>query len=89
MGDDIPENDGRIVLRDRELSVPPEIQRIRRGYVESFTGTFINDGLEHWDGVDLDRNLVVVVQRRIHDQRRCVVTAPLPIPPSRPNIIPA
>jgi hypothetical protein len=36
--------------------VPPEIQRIRRGYVESFTGTFINDGLEHWDGADLDRN---------------------------------
>lgn len=68
-GDDIPQNDGRILLRDRELTVPPEIHRIRRGYVESFTGAFINDGLEHWDGVDLDRNLVVVVQRRIHDQR--------------------
>src|ERR1700704_6547545 len=25
-GDDIPENDGRILLRDRELSVPPEIK---------------------------------------------------------------
>ena len=68
-GDDIPENDGHILLRDRELPVPPEINRIRRGYVSSFTGTFINDGLEHWDGVDLDRNLVVVVQRRLRDQR--------------------
>ena len=83
-GDDIQENDGRIMLRDRELSVPPEIQRIRRGYVESFTGTFINDGLEHWDGVDLDRNLVVVVQRRIHDQR-AALSRPFGDPTFPPN----
>jgi len=83
-GDDIPENDGRIVLRDRELSVPPEIQRIRRGYVASFTGTFINDGLEHWDGVDLDRNLVVVVQRRIHD-RRAALSRPFADPTFPPK----
>jgi hypothetical protein len=69
VGDDVAENDGRILTRDQGLSVPAEIRRIRRGYVESFLGAFINDGLAHWDGVDLDRNLVVVVQRRIHDER--------------------
>jgi len=83
-GDDSAENNGRMLFRDRQLPVPPEILRIRRGYVESFTGTFINDGLEHWDGVDFDRNLVIVVQRRIHD-RRAVLSKPFDEPTFPPG----
>lgn len=83
--DDIPGNDGRVLLRERELPVPPEIQRIRRGYVTSFTGTFINDGLEHWEGVDLDRNLVIVIQRRIHDQRAALSRPPFSDPTFPPG----
>jgi hypothetical protein len=67
--DDVPKNDRHLLLRTQELPTPPEITRIRRGFVQNFTGAFINDGLQHWDGVDLDRKLVVVVQRRTHDDR--------------------
>ncbi len=50
-------------------SPPPEIARIKRGYVSSFVGAFINDGLESWFGVDLDRMEAVSVQRHIYDKR--------------------
>lgn len=50
-------------------SPPPEIARIKRGYVRSFVGAFINDGLESWFGVDLDRMEAVSVQRHIYDKR--------------------
>jgi TonB family protein len=56
-------------------SPPPEIARIKRGYISAFIGGFINDGLASWFGVDLDRMEVISVQRHIYD-RRATLTKP-------------
>jgi TonB family protein len=56
-------------------SPPPEIARIKRGYISQFIGGFINDGLASWFGVDLDRMEVISVQRHIYD-RRATLTKP-------------
>ena len=69
VGDDIAGNDRQILTHPNPLGRPPEIERIRRGYVTHFMGAFINDGLESWQGIDLDRSLVISVARRIADRR--------------------
>jgi TonB family protein len=56
-------------------SPPPEIARIKRGYISQFIGGFINDGLASWFGVDLDRMEVISVRRDIYD-RRATLTKP-------------
>jgi len=58
-----------ILIMDHPLGVPPEIARVRRGITSQFVGAFINDGLENWDAVDLDRKVTISVQRRIFDKR--------------------
>jgi hypothetical protein len=68
-GDDLPQNDGKILQRAQPLMPPPEIKRIRRGYVSHFVGEFRNNGMESWTAVDLDRGIAVSVQRRVHDKR--------------------
>jgi hypothetical protein len=68
-GDDLPQNDGRTLQRAQPLGLPPEISRVQRGYVSHFTGSLRNNGLESWTAVDLDRGMVVSVQRRVYDQR--------------------
>jgi hypothetical protein len=59
----------RVYVQAHPLGDPPEISRIQRGVVSNFVGLFINDGLVHWDGVDLDRMEMVSVARRIYDKR--------------------
>lgn len=68
--DDHLSDSGKLqVLSQRLERLPPEIARIRRGLVNSFTGKFIKDGLFTWAGVDLDRLMAVSVQRRVFDLR--------------------
>jgi hypothetical protein len=50
------------------LDVPIEISRIRRGSIKYWAGGFINDGLVHWSGIDLDRMESISVERRIYDK---------------------
>jgi TonB family protein len=64
-------------------SPPPEIARIKRGYISSFIGGFINDGLASWGGIDLDRMEIVSVQRQIYD-RRATLTKPFIDPTFQP-----
>jgi hypothetical protein len=59
----------RVFVRDHPLGTPPEISRIQKGLVANFVGLFINDGMESWTAVDLDRMEVVSVARRIYDKR--------------------
>jgi len=59
----------RILVLSTNLPIPPEIQRIERGYITAWAGGFINDGLMSWSGIDLDRREVISVQRRIYDKR--------------------
>lgn len=59
----------RIQVQSTTLGTPPEIQRIERGYVTSWVGGFINDGLMSWSGIDLDRREAISVIRRIYDTR--------------------
>jgi TonB family protein len=69
----------RIRIQAKPLEYPPEIARIKRGYISSFVGAFINDGLASWSGIDLDRMEVISVQRRIYD-RRATLTKPFDEP---------
>ena len=61
--------DGMILQQDMPLREPPEIARVQRGFVDHFVGAFINDGLESWSAIDLDRNSVISIRRRIYDVR--------------------
>jgi hypothetical protein len=63
MGDDSTRNDGSILLTGRRLEEPPEITRIRRGLVHHFAGGEMSAGLEMWHAIDLDRGLVLSVDR--------------------------
>ena len=58
-----------ILIVDHPLGEPPEIVRIRRGLTSHFVGSFINDGLESWQAVDLDKKISIFVQRRVFDKR--------------------
>jgi hypothetical protein len=69
-GEDVPANDGKVLIKNAPLDdPPPEILRVRRGWVSHFVGAFINDGLVSWQGVDLDRAVAISVDRRIRDTR--------------------
>jgi hypothetical protein len=67
--DDIDSKDGRILQEAAPLPEPPEIARVQRGLASRFVGLFINDGLEGWSAIDLDRSMLISVQRRIYDVR--------------------
>ncbi|MEA1652288.1 hypothetical protein UAJ10_25175 [Nitrospirillum sp. BR 11164] len=67
--EELPGQAQRIQLQTQHLTWPREIAAIRRGYISHFAGGFINDGLVHWLGVDLDRKLLIVVDRRIHNPK--------------------
>jgi hypothetical protein len=66
---DIDAKDGLILQQTTPLSEPSEIAHVQRGLVQHFEGTFINDGLESWSAIDLDRNILISVRRRIYDVR--------------------
>ncbi len=57
-----------ILIVDKPLGEPPEIVRIRRGLTSHFVGGFVNDGLESWQAVDLDKKISISVQRRVFDK---------------------
>ncbi|PMQ07542.1 hypothetical protein DyAD56_02120 [Dyella sp. AD56] len=64
------EASGKLEVRNKQLvSVPPEIERIRKGYTSSFVGGGLNNGLSEWFGIDLERHLVVQVVRRSYTSR--------------------
>jgi hypothetical protein len=67
--DDSDSQDGLILKETAPLPEPPEIARVQRGLVSHFIGLFMNDGLESWSAIDLDRNTLVSVQRRVYDVR--------------------
>src|SRR2546421_349183 len=67
--DEIDSKDERILQEAAPLPEPPEIARVQRGLVSRFVGLFINDGLEGWSAIDLDRSMLISVQRRIYDVR--------------------
>ena len=67
--DDSDSQDGLILEEPAPLPQPPEITRVQRGLVSHFIGLFINDGLESWSAIDLDRNTLVSVQRRVYAAR--------------------
>jgi hypothetical protein len=66
---DSDSQDGLILKQTAPLPQPPEIARVQRGLVSHFTGLFINDGRESWSAIDLDRNTLISVQRRVYDSR--------------------
>ena len=67
--DDSDSKDGLVQQEVAPLPEPPEIARVQRGLVRHFIGEFTNDGLESWSAIDLDRNTLISVQRRIYDVR--------------------
>lgn len=67
--DDSDSEDGLVLQESAPLPEPPEITRVQRGLVSHFIGEFTNDGLESWSAIDLDRNTLISVQRRIYDVR--------------------
>jgi hypothetical protein len=62
-GDDITRHDGSILFNRTPLEEPPEITRIHRGLVQHFSGGEMSAGLEMWHAIDLDRGLVLSVDR--------------------------
>jgi hypothetical protein len=59
----------RIRIQTNPLDNPPmEISQIRRGFVGSYVGAFINDGLSSWLGIDLERMQAISIERHIHDK---------------------
>ena len=67
--DDSDSKDGLTLQESAPLPEPPEIARVQRGLVRHFIGEFTNDGLESWSAIDLDRNTLISVQRRVYDAR--------------------
>ncbi len=61
---------GKITVLNKRLKyIPPEIERIRRGYTSSFVGGGLNTGLSEWFGIDLERHVIVQVVRRFYNDR--------------------
>lgn len=60
---------GVILIVDHPLGEPREIASVRRGLTFYFAGAFVNDGLKSWQAVDLEKKIVISVQRRIFDKR--------------------
>lgn len=57
--------DNRIQVQDKPLSsYPAELARVQRGATEFWAGAFINDGLESFRTIDLDRNVAISISRR-------------------------
>lgn len=74
----------RLQMSSGPLQSPPEIERVARGFVVHWVGGFINDGYETWSAIDLDRGLVVSIDRRVYD-KRAIQTQPFGDPVFSPN----